>query len=67
VLFLEKLGDLETRTCDRLARFIALHTYLVAVSTQDFESAYRIFTVLNERGLDLTRLFAVEGEAPSLI
>ncbi len=61
-LFLSRLGALETEVCDRLARYVALHTYLVTVSTQDFESAYRIFTVLNERGLDLTHTDILKSE-----
>ncbi|EAZ88337.1 DUF262 domain-containing protein [Crocosphaera chwakensis] len=38
----------------RLTQFILQRCYLVAVSTPDFESAYRIFSVLNDRGLDLS-------------
>jgi len=37
----------------RLAKFVATRCYLVAVSTPSMESAYRIFSVLNDRGLDL--------------
>lgn len=61
-LFLSRLAVLETEACDDLARYVALHTYLVTVSTQDFESAYRIFTVLNERGLDLTHTDILKSE-----
>jgi len=61
-LFLGRLAALEPEVCDRLARYVALHTYLVTVSTQDFESAYRIFTVLNERGLDLTHTDILKSE-----
>ncbi len=61
-LFLDRLDVIDTKTCDRLARYVALHTYLVTVSTQDFESAYRIFTVLNERGLDLTHTDILKSE-----
>ncbi len=38
----------------RLVQFAARRCYLVVVSTPDFNSAYRIFTVLNNRGLNLT-------------
>ena len=61
-LFLDRLQQLEATGCDRLARYVALNTYLVTVSTQDFESAYRIFTVLNERGLDLTHTDILKSE-----
>lgn len=53
-LFMDRLENLGADVCDELARFVVMRTFLVTVSTQDFDSAYRIFTVLNERGLDLT-------------
>ncbi len=37
-----------------LASFLAMKCVLVVVSTPDFDSAFRIFSVLNSRGLDLT-------------
>jgi hypothetical protein len=37
----------------RLAQFIATRCYLVMVCTPDLDSAYRIFDVLNSRGLNL--------------
>lgn len=61
-LFLDRLGDLGTESCDQLTRYVDLHTYLVTVATQDFESAYRIFAVLNERGLDLTHTDILKSE-----
>ena len=39
---------------DALTSFIIQHCYLVVVSTSDQGSAYRIFSVLNNRGLDLS-------------
>ena len=39
---------------EALAAFLLQHTYLVVVSTPTLESAFRIFSVLNDRGLDLT-------------
>ncbi len=38
----------------RLAQFILMNCYLVVVATPDIDSAYRIFSVMNDRGLDLT-------------
>lgn len=38
----------------RLAEFICQSCYLVVVSTSDVGSAHRIFTVMNDRGLDLS-------------
>lgn len=46
------LGDDPQRIYD-LGCFLANHCYLVAVSTSDQQSAFRIFSVLNTRGLDL--------------
>lgn len=37
-----------------LAQMMSQRTYLVVVSTKDLDSAYRIFSVMNARGLDLT-------------
>lgn len=47
---LQKLSDPQRI---RLAQFIATRCFLVIVSTPSFESAYRLFSVLNTRGLDL--------------
>ncbi|GGG58139.1 hypothetical protein GCM10011374_21180 [Kocuria dechangensis] len=48
---LVKMSDGE-RT--RLAVTISRQTFLVVVQTSDLESAYRIFTVMNSRGLELS-------------
>ena len=53
-LYWDRLSELSPEECLTLVGFIDQRTYLVTVATQDFESAYRIFTVLNERGLELT-------------
>ena len=46
----------------RLAQFILQRTLLVVVSTPDLNSAYRIFSVLNDRGLDLTSADILKAE-----
>jgi hypothetical protein len=51
---LVELSKLDPARRDRLAAFLLQHTYLVIVSTASLESAFRIFSVLNDRGLDLT-------------
>jgi uncharacterized protein with ParB-like and HNH nuclease domain len=61
-MFQERLNTLSPEDCERLVRFIVLRTYLVTVATQDFDSAYRTFTVLNERGLDLTLTDILKAE-----
>lgn len=38
----------------RLTQFVLIGCYLVVVATPDNDSAYRIFSVMNDRGLDLT-------------
>jgi len=48
---LEKLTEPERI---QLAQFVLQRCFLVVVSTPDQNSAYRIFAVLNSRGLDLT-------------
>jgi hypothetical protein len=51
---LAELSKLDLARRDALAAFLLQHTYLVIVSTASLESAFRIFSVLNDRGLDLT-------------
>lgn len=49
-----KLMELSSDERKRLAIFIVRQCYLVIVETTHEASAYRIFSVLNDRGLDLT-------------
>jgi hypothetical protein len=51
---LTDLSSLDAARRETLAAFLLQHTYLVVVSTASLESAFRIFSVLNDRGLDLT-------------
>lgn len=46
----------------RLAQFLVTRCFLVIVSTPDFDSAYRIFSVLNDRGLDLSYTDILKAE-----
>ncbi|NHZ38571.1 DUF262 domain-containing protein [Massilia aquatica] len=57
--YLSKIGIGEQL---RLAQFIATRCYLVAVSTPDLDSAFRIFNVLNSRGLDLSATDILKAE-----
>lgn len=52
--FLAAIEKMTSEQRSRLVRFAVLRCFLVIVSTPDFDSAYRIFTVLNNRGLNLT-------------
>jgi hypothetical protein len=53
-LFQTKLETMTEAKRVELAQFILQRCYLVIVSTADEDSAYRIFSVLNSRGLDLS-------------
>lgn len=53
-LFHTRLDKLSEDDRVRLAQFIVTRCYLVVVATPDLDSAYRIFSVLNSRGLDLS-------------
>lgn len=50
----ESLSALDGDKREILANFVVLRCFLVIVSTSDQESAYRIFAVMNDRGLDLS-------------
>lgn len=52
-IVVDRLKELPADKCKRLAQFMIRQCFLVVVSTPDFASAYRIFMVLNNRGLDL--------------
>lgn len=60
--FMGVLADLEPDTLLRLVQFIVTRCYLVAVATPDLDSAYRIFGVMNSRGLDLTATDILKAE-----
>ncbi|QGT99772.1 hypothetical protein SYNTR_1179 [Candidatus Syntrophocurvum alkaliphilum] len=53
IYFNERLNELNETTIKTLPSVIATLCYIVVVSTPNFDSAFRIFTVLNDRGLDL--------------
>jgi len=50
----KRLTDVEQSTRDHLTMFLVQRCYLVVVSASDRNSAYRIFSVMNDRGLDLS-------------
>ena len=52
-LLLEKASALSSAEREALWKFLANDCSLVVISTPDLEAAYRIFSVLNNRGLDL--------------
>jgi hypothetical protein len=62
LLFEERLSSLTEPELLRLAQYVVTRCYLVAVSTPDLDSAYRIFSVLNSRGLDLSATDILKAE-----
>jgi hypothetical protein len=60
--FLGVLRDLDSATLLRLVQFIVTRCYLVAVATPDLDAAYRIFGVMNSRGLDLSATDILKAE-----
>ena len=50
----KSVSKLDEKRRNDLVHLLAQHCYLVVVSTSDQNSAYRIFSVLNDRGLDLS-------------
>src|SRR5260370_4879666 len=56
---LQKLSDTQRLS---LAQFIVNRCFLVVVSTPELDSAYRIFSVLNDRGLDLSHTDILKAE-----
>ncbi len=53
-LVYQKLEAMTPESRRRLATFLIQQCYLVVVTAADHESAYRIFSVMNDRGLDLS-------------
>jgi hypothetical protein len=62
LLLLEKVDQLTPEERQRLATYITLRCYLVVVTTSDEDAAYRIFSVLNDRGLDLSPTDILKSE-----
>lgn len=69
--FLEKLASFSDDELSNLASYILMQCYLIVVSTPTVDSAYRIFSVLNDRGLDLSHsdIFKAEliGKIPETL
>ncbi len=53
-IFLERLQKYDSEQLCRLTQFIVTRCCLVIITTPDFDSAYRIFSVMNNRGLNLS-------------
>lgn len=62
LLFLKRLEIISDCQRVRLAQFIINRCFLVIVSTPDLDSAYCTFSVLNDRGLDLSLTDILKAE-----
>jgi len=58
----ERLGELSAAERRRLTMYIAQRCFLVIVAASDQTSAFRIFSVLNSRGLDLSPADVLKAE-----
>jgi hypothetical protein len=54
MLYVERLAAESGSVVEGLAAYLLQHCFLIVVSTPDSDSAFQIFAVLNDRGLDLT-------------
>lgn len=61
-LFMDRLSALSEQARAQLAQYLLNSCFLVAVSTPDTESAFKIFAVLNDRGLDLSHADIIKSE-----
>lgn len=62
---LHLIGKLEKVSQDvrlRLAGYIVSRCFLIVVTTPDFDSAYRIFSILNDRGMNLSHADILKAE-----
>ena len=66
-LLLEKVKALSPADLNALWKFLANDCSLVVISTPDLEAAYRIFSVLNNRGLDLAPIDIIKAQVLGLI
>ncbi len=57
-----KLKKLSQQERDALSQFVIRNCYLVVVTASDADSAHRVFSVLNDRGLDLTPTDILKAE-----
>ena len=66
-LLLARVTALSTEDRIALLQFLVSDCSLVVISTPDLEAAYRIFSVLNNRGLDLAPIDIIKAQVLGLI
>ncbi|ACC78955.1 DUF262 domain-containing protein [Nostoc punctiforme] len=62
LLFINRLQSFTNNQLLRLTQFIIKRCFLVVVATPDIDSAYRIFSVINNRGMDLCHADILKAE-----
>jgi len=67
LLLRSRLAEIRGEVRKNLAKFVVQKCYLVAVSTPDTDSAFRIFSVLNNRGIDLSPADIFKSDVLGLI
>ncbi|QZZ18953.1 DUF262 domain-containing protein [Leptothermofonsia sichuanensis E412] len=60
--FLEELRQISEQRLEQFVHYLMTRCFLVVVSTPDLDSAYRIFSILNARGLDLSLTDLLKSE-----
>lgn len=60
--FIDELSQFSEKERNRLVLYLMTRCFLVVVSTPDLDSAYRIFSILNSRGLDLSLTDLIKSE-----
>ena len=63
----QEIRKLSTEQRTKLAQFVINRCYLVVVTTNSESSAYRIFAVMNDRGLDLSPTDILKAEITGAI
>jgi len=66
-LLLDRVKSMSDEDRKGLWKFIATDCSLVLISTPDIDAAYRIFSVLNNRGLDLAPIDILKAEVLGLV
>jgi hypothetical protein len=61
-VFLARLEELSVDRRMRLAGFIVSRCFMIVVTTPDFTAAYRVFSILNDRGRDLSYADILKAE-----
>lgn len=66
-LLYKQVSELQPRDREALAKFVIQRCYLVIVGTSSQSSAYRVFSVMNDRGLELAPTDILKAEITGLI